>query len=151
MQSLNLSDVELKELIEIAFNSNNTSSNNNCKAVVCKVPYNYDVTKYNQEDYQTFSLSKKVKLLIFHQFTKEEKNKKRKLNDMDDGTKNNNQDNIQQHKNTINNTDQMKKQNDKKKRKKSEEAETGKKGRMRDEMKREWGRKARRGERGSEG
>ena len=43
--------------------------NNNCKAVVCKVPYNYDTTKYNKNDYQTFSLSKKVKLLIFHQFT----------------------------------------------------------------------------------
>ena len=74
-----LSNIELKDVIGMAFHGNddgnnneknkNNNNNNNCKAVVCKVPYNYDTTKYNKNDYQTFSLSKKVKLLIFHQFT----------------------------------------------------------------------------------
>ena len=79
LSNLMLSNIELKDVIGMAFHGNDdddnnnekkkNNNNNNCKAVVCKVPYNYDTTKYNKNDYQTFSLSKKVKLLIFHQFT----------------------------------------------------------------------------------
>jgi predicted RNA methylase len=74
LETLTLSNTPLIDVISMAFSRSRT-----CKAVVCKVPYNYDIEKFRKEDYSLFSLSKKVKLLIFHGFTGKVDSRKRKF------------------------------------------------------------------------
>ena len=74
LETLTLSNTPLIDVISMAF-----SKSRMCKAVVCKVPYNYDIGKFKKEDYTLFSLSKKVKLLIFHGFTGKVDSRKRKF------------------------------------------------------------------------
>ena len=85
LETLTLSNTALVDVISMAF-----SKSNMCKAVVCKVPYNYNIGKFKKEDYNLFSLSKKVKLLIFHGFTGKVDSRKRKFeHTSDDATASN--------------------------------------------------------------